>query len=180
MNGSIEILVARAQCKDAEAFVALYHRFERRARAVAFRVLGCSEPINDVLQDALARAWERLPELRDVRRFGTWFCGIVHNLAINVLRSRRGQQSAGTLLAREDDRLASNPVERLVRREGRERVRNALGGLDELSRLALVMRYYEDHANEEIALLLDLTPTAANMRLFRARGRLRASLQNAW
>lgn len=179
MNGSTELLVALAQGRDADAFVELYQRFERRARAVAFRVLGCSEAINDALQDALTRAWERLPGLRDPRRFGTWFCGIVHNLAVNELRRRRGREPLASLMAIEDHRLASNPVERLVRREGSERLRIALGGLDELSRRALVMRYYDDQANEEIAVLLDLTPTATNMRLFRARGRLRTLLQSA-
>jgi RNA polymerase sigma-70 factor (ECF subfamily) len=179
MDWPTYILVERAQLKDAEAFVALFRRFERRARAIAYRVLRSSEMSNDALQEALLRAWERLPDLRDPRHFGTWFCGIVHNVAVNELRKQRDGRSLAGIEARPDHEPACSPVERLMRREGCQRLRDAIAALDETSRLAVVMRYYDDHVNEEIAQLLDITPTATNMRLFRARRRMRKMLQYA-
>lgn len=166
-------LIERAQWRDPEAFVQLIRIYERRARAVASRVLAEPTTVNDIIQEAVTRAWERMGTLRDPQRFGTWFCGIVHNLALDDVRRGRLNSSCNCTTAVPDNPAKSDPLERICRQESFERLNEALAALEEMSRAALVMRYYEGLLTEDIATLLEITPVAVAMRLFRGRAKLR-------
>jgi len=63
--------------------------------------------------------------------------------------------------------------------EGADRaaaVKEALSQLDETTRTAVVMRYYEGLSAKEIGEALEMSPAAVDMRLSRARGQLRGLL----
>ena len=171
-------LVERAQRKDADAFAALIRAYERVALSVAFGVLGNQASAGDVTQDAFIRAWQRLPDLREPERFGPWLCGIVRNLAIDYLRRKKpAEPLMKAVSAAEPERWTSDPTDEVAQRENRARVGEAIASLDELSRLVVTMRYYEDLSSKEIGELLELSSAAVDMRLSRARKQLKALLQ---
>src|SRR5262245_26963699 len=97
-------LVERSRRKDAEAFAALIRMYERVALSVAFGVLQDASSAGDVVQEAFIRAWERLDDLREPDRFGTWLCGIVRNLSLDVLRRRKPNEPWGADQAAADQR----------------------------------------------------------------------------
>jgi RNA polymerase sigma factor (sigma-70 family) len=142
----------------------------------------------DVVQDAFLRAWQRVADLKEPEKFGAWLCGIVRNLAIDAVRARavraavHGQRNdnsfGGPLDAGPEFAAAQDdgPLEQLDRRDRRDRVAQALQRLDEVSRSALVLRYYENLSSRQIGELLGLAPTAVDMRLMRARRQLRGFL----
>jgi RNA polymerase sigma-70 factor (ECF subfamily) len=175
-----ERLVQRAQGQDADAFAALIAQYERTALALAYSVTGNATVSADVVQDAFLRAWQRIGDLEDRSRFGGWLCRIVRNLAMDAIR--RGPRPAEPL----EDNLAlpatpkdSDPESEMNRRETSQRVGQALDGLDELTRSAVVLRYYEDLSSKQIGELLELSPAAVDMRLSRARAQLRETLSDA-
>jgi len=172
-------LVEKARRKDAEAFAALIRSFERVALSVAYGVLGDSSAAGDVTQDAVVRVWERLSELREPERFGPWLCGIVRNLAIDVLRRKRVTQplAAGQAVVNAE-KWTTDPIDEVGRRETEARLATAIASLDEQSRMVVVMRYYEDLSSKEIANLLEMSPAAVDMRLSRARKQLRVLLED--
>jgi RNA polymerase sigma-70 factor (ECF subfamily) len=179
-------LVLRARRKDAAAFEALIRRYERVALSVAFGVLGDATGASDVVQDGFIRAWQRLADLKEPDRFGSWLCGIVRNLALDARRrnKREVRQFSTTGGGGENDSDEPTPLLRLVgseddepsaelnRREEHRQVAVALESLDEISREAVVLRYYEGMSSKEIGALLDLAPAAVDMRLMRARRHL--------
>ena len=169
-------LVERARRKDASAFAARIRAYERVALAVAFGVLGDSSAAGDVVQDAFVRAWERLADLREPERFGTWLCGIVRNLSVDALRRRRPTESIDAAQGADAEKWTHNPVEEVGRRERRDKVAAAIASLDEVSRPVVVLRYYEGLASKQIADLLEITPAAVDMRLSRARKQLKVLL----
>jgi RNA polymerase sigma factor (sigma-70 family) len=71
---------------------------------------------------------------------------------------------------------ADDPAARLEDCENEERLTAALGKLDEITRMAVVLRYYEGMTSKQIGPLLDLPPTAVDTRLMRARQALRREL----
>lgn len=179
MEATPTALVARARRKDAEAFAALIRQFERMALAVAYGVLGDASAAGDVAQEAFIRAWERLDDLREPERFGTWLCGIARNLAIDAFRRRKPTEPLGPAnTALEPQRWTANPMDEVDRRENARRVADAIASLDEASRLVVTMRYYEDLSSKQIADALGMTPAAVDMRLSRARKQLRALLDD--
>jgi RNA polymerase sigma-70 factor, ECF subfamily len=181
-----EEVVRRAQCKDASAFARLIGRHERGALAVAFGVLGDANASGDAVQEGFVRAWERLADLKEPARFGPWLCGIVRNLAIDQLRRSRneprpGSETPAVKELRHDARhpgqsYGGDPSEQLTRRERHDAVAAALESLDEISRSAVVLRYYDGLSSKQIGELLDLAPAAVDMRLTRARRLLRDRL----
>jgi RNA polymerase sigma-70 factor (ECF subfamily) len=177
MEPAPKALVERARRKDADAFAALIRQYERMALSVAYGVLGDATGAGDVVQDAFIRAWQRLADLREPERFGTWICGIVRNLAIDALRRRKPTDLLGpTNVVLEPERWTTNPMDEVDRRESNRKVADAIATLDEASRLVVTMRYYEDLSSKEIADRLEMTPAAVDMRLSRARKILKALL----
>ena len=198
MELSWEDVVRRAQRKDAAAFAQLIGRHERAALSVAFGVLGDANSSGDVVQEGFVRAWERLADLKEPGRFGPWLCGIVRNMAIDSLRRAKNEpRPASASPALQDARSPGNdpggqghgygpggqgycpdPSEDLTRRERDEAVAQALQGLDDVSRSAVVLRYYDGMSSKQIGDLLGLAPAAVDMRLTRARRQLRERLSS--
>jgi RNA polymerase sigma factor (sigma-70 family) len=81
-------LVERAQQGDTEAFGELIEQHRSKARGWAKQMTGDPHMADDVVQDALIRAFMHLSSLVDTSRFLPWFHRIVRNQA--NMRLRRG------------------------------------------------------------------------------------------
>jgi RNA polymerase sigma-70 factor, ECF subfamily len=165
-------LVSRARRQDAAAFTALIERYERTALAVAYAQVHDAHRAGDAVQEAFLRAWQELPRLQEAGKFGGWFLQIVRNAAIDARRRIRPSAAEfPDLAAKEGDPGADLDAE-----ERAAKVKAALETLDETTRTAVVMRYYEGLSAKEIGAALEMTPAAVDMRLSRARGQLRDML----
>jgi RNA polymerase sigma-70 factor (ECF subfamily) len=168
----VEELVIRARRRDATAFEALIGRYERSALAVAYAQLHDAHRAGDAVQEAFLRAWQELPRLQDIGRFGGWLLQIVRNAAIDLRRRVRATTAEfPDLAAREPD-----PSQESEHSETAAKIQAALASLDETTRTAVVLRYYEGLSAKEIAEAMDMTPASIDMRLSRARGQLRELL----
>jgi RNA polymerase sigma-70 factor (ECF subfamily) len=176
MNKATIDLVERAQANDSDAFAELVRIYQRMSLSIAYGVLGDATAAGDVSQDGFLRAWERLGDLREPERFGTWLCGIVRNLAVDRLRRRRRIEPLSSAATASHCRWTHDPVEDVCRHESREMVAGAIADLDESARTALKMRYYDELPSKQIGRLLGISADAVDMRLIRARKRLRAAL----
>jgi RNA polymerase sigma factor (sigma-70 family) len=167
-------LVRRASTGDRRSFARLIERHERLALSVAHATLGCPTTSADVVQEAMLRAWQRLGELDDPARFAPWLARIVRNLAVDAARRRPlAETDGGERLTR----VAAAPApDRLERDETRRRVNDALAALDEMTRTAVTMRYYDGMSSRRIGEAIGLSPAAVDMRLSRARAALRSLL----
>ena len=70
----------------------------------------------------------------------------------------------------------SAPGDELGRQELRHRIDTALAALDETTRTAVVLRYYQDLSSREIGAVMGLSPAAVDMRLMRGRQALKEKL----
>jgi len=179
-------LVRRAQRHDVDAFAALIRRFERVALSVAYGALNDPHAAADAVQDGFAKAWQKVQDLNDPGRFGTWLCGIVRNGAIDQRRRGRlapkpvldsvpeaATPSAAHLAGRDS---GDDPSQSLERQEQESLLGSALDHLDEVSRTIVVMRYYQGLSSREIGQIVEMNPTAVDMRLSRARQQLKQRL----
>jgi RNA polymerase sigma-70 factor (ECF subfamily) len=78
-------------------FEDIVDRYERRLRRVIYGMLGDANRIDDVLQEALLRAYRGLPARFDNEHLGAaWLYRIVHRVCLNELRARgRRPESPG-------------------------------------------------------------------------------------
>lgn len=82
-------LVDRARSGDQAAFETLVDRNRRPLRAVIRRLVGVPEDTEDLVQEALLRAWQGLAGFRGRSSFGTWLCAVGARLALDHLRRQR-------------------------------------------------------------------------------------------
>jgi RNA polymerase sigma-70 factor, ECF subfamily len=163
-------LVIRARRGEAAAFPALVRSFLRAAYSVALGVLGRPADAEDVAQDALVCAFERLHECREPDRFAGWLLQIVRNRALNALDRRRLRDVAATELP-EPAAAAAEPQPRL-----RERLLAALARVSPAQREVVLLHDLEGWTHAEIATALGCSELMSRQHLFQARRALRGLL----
>lgn len=161
----------------------------RLDRGVARRV-----DASDVVQDVLVDVHRRLADyLADQKMpFHLWLRQLAQDRMIDAYRRHRAAARRSTdreqpLAAAPPDRSAFDlaaqlrdgqptPATAATRRELAERFGAAIDALDPIDREVIVMRHFEQLANQEVAQALGLSEPAAGMRYLRALRRLRAAL----
>ena len=85
-----ERLRAAEAISKRRRFEDLLERHEARLRRVAYGVLGDAHRVDDVLQEALLKAYRALPaHFESDRHEAAWLYRIVHRCCLNELRTRR-------------------------------------------------------------------------------------------
>jgi RNA polymerase sigma-70 factor, ECF subfamily len=171
-------LARRAQTGCADAFAELSRRFRPRLiRLVEPRVGHCRADAEDVAQESLARAFDRI-KLFDARgQFSTWLYTIALRQAVDHARrvKRRPQ-----LAAMDIDSFSSNHSDAATAAQQRDEAENlwalAQDVLPEPQHTAMWLRYGEDLSPAEIARVMGRTRIGVGVLLHRARNRLAAAL----
>ena len=180
-------LMLRVRDDDAAAFTQLVELYQRRLVAVMHHLVGNAEEAEDLAQEVFLRVYRARKKYRPRSKFSTWLFTIANNLALNSLRSRRRKpvvslpaQDSGPLGPRPAEQMVpdpgSGPMQRLQREELTGLIRQALDGLNERQRMAVVLNKFEDMNYAEIAEVMGLTTKAVKSLLSRARMNLRAAL----
>jgi RNA polymerase sigma-70 factor (ECF subfamily) len=167
-----EDLISLVQSKDPHAFATLYDRHGRAAYSLAYRMMGERHAAEDLVQDAFLKLWRGASSYRPERgSVRSWLLAIVHNQAIDQLRSsasrRRMQEKVEATAPRFQP---SEAFAESWRNAQRELVREALKGLPEEQLKVLELAYFGGYTRKEIAVLLDLP-------LGTVKGRMRLGLK---
>ena len=181
-------LIDSAQKGDHDAFATLVNDHQRYVYNLALRILSDENEALDLAQETFVRAWSALPNFRGQSKFRTWLYRIVTNLCYNRLPNlRRSLNDLGEEVVEEipnPDPKSVNPAYKLEKQELREYLRQAVDNLDEKYRLLITLRYQDELSYDEIASALNLPLGTVKTGLFRAKERLRNSLEayeeNAW
>jgi RNA polymerase sigma-70 factor (ECF subfamily) len=137
------------------------------ARATARRLCRSDADGDDLFQEAVLRAFDRLGELRDESRFRAWFYAVL--LSVHRARHRRDFWRRLSPLDEADEPSRPAEAEGL---DGAERMARALATLSPDAREAIVLFELEGFSLEEVAELQGDSLSAVKSRLARARERL--------
>ena len=173
-------LVTAAQAGELWAFDELVRATYGDTYSLALRLTGNPADAEDVAQDTYLRAFRALGRFRRESNVATWLFRITSNCASSVMaRRRRGgvHEPLSDDHGLADDRPDHDPAARLDATDRRERLVEALALLPSKLRSVIVLRDIYDLSHEAIAHQLGITETAAKVRLFRAREKLRSLLQ---
>lgn len=174
--------VSRARAGDAEAFRLLVERYSRQLFRVAYRMTGNQHDADDVVQEALLRAYKQLDGFEERANIGTWLHRIAVNCSLDLLRARgrADKHYGGDPETAELCGAASGdpqPDRLLLSAELQQRVTQAMEQLSGNERTAFVLRHFEGMPVEEIGKTLGIQVNAAKHTIFRAVRKLRASLE---
>ena len=182
-------LVNAALAGSTEAFDKLVQQYQRRAVAVASRLLKNLDDAMEVAQEGFIRAYQALGQLNDPKRFGPWLLRIVANQALNFRRSHRKDPKISLDQTVSDDEDSTSPLMALAGAEptAQEHVsaqelagalEKAIAELPENLRDALVMFAVEKLPQKEIADIMGCSLQTVKWSVFEARRRLREKLEN--
>jgi RNA polymerase sigma-70 factor (ECF subfamily) len=155
-----EVLVERAAAGDRRAFTLLYRRHARYLAGVAFRLLGDSGELDDVVQETFVGALQGLNGLHDASRLRAWLVTILVRRVQRRMRSRTRQRWLGRELLLVSP-TASDPH---VSREVSELYR-ALERLPIKLRVPWTLARVEGGRMEEVAEWCDVSVATLKRRL---------------
>lgn len=168
--------ILQAQQGNDEAFTRLVEHYQTPVFNLCYRMLGEPEAAEDAAQESFLRAYQNLSRYDRQRPFATWLLSIAAHYCIDRLRRRRFILFSLDAEREDDDRPtelpdieAIDPEREAIRREEQEGIQAALRGLNATDRAAIVLRYWYDFSEVEIAGSLNLTVSAVKSRLHRAR-----------
>jgi RNA polymerase sigma-70 factor (ECF subfamily) len=170
-------LVLAAQDGDREAFGELARRYERAVYATALRRLGNHAEAQEVCQEVLVRAMQKIGQLREPEAFGSWLQSVTNRMAINRAVRRR------SAIATEPETMAANcvehetPLSKALTRERQSQVRAGLGRLGRLDRDTLVAFYVKGQSLVEMSEGFRSPVGTIKRRLHVARKRLAKELE---
>lgn len=170
-------LIEEAQAGDHRAFEELVRDTYADTYTLAFRLVGDKEDARDVVQEAYLRAHRGIKKFRGDAQLTTWLYRITANCASTYL-TRRNKHQHGDLdgLDPVDEDPDRDPTNRADVADLRSQLSDALLTLPPKLRSVVVLRDIYDLSHESIAEQLDITESAAKVRLHRARKRLREHL----
>jgi len=182
---SDERLVTQIRRGNQNAFEVLVSRYNSRLLAFCRHMLGSREDAEDVLQEALLKAYCNLQQFRGNSQFYTWLVRITMNEALMNLRKRRYRQAPleevveteREVVRRELEDRSNNPEMHYAEQEVQQILARAIKTLSPRLSAAFVLRNVEEMPMQEIAAVLGLSASAAKSRVVRARSRLRKRLR---
>ena len=173
-------LVTAAKSGSPEAFAVLFLRYRPEIARYAGRTLGDDGRAEDVVQEIFISALRGIGTLDRPAGFKPWLYRIAHNACVDHMR-RRGKteevpfDSQGLPPAEEIRLFRQMPSSHaaLAQKENFNNLRKALTDLPEAQGQILVLRELEGLSYEEIAERMNISRSAVESMLFRARRALR-------
>lgn len=180
-----ETLVRRCQAGDRGAFDDLFASYRDDVFRFAFLVVRDSGLAQDVTQEAFIKVYRSIGKFGFRSSFKSWLYRVTVNEGISLLRRRRRREElpvvADAALFPTGVAGLGQPEEAAVEAEVRWALRAALLGLDPIHRSVVVLKYYSDYSDAEIAALLGCPVGTVKSRLHRARELLRRTMtRRAW
>ena len=168
-------LLEGARMGDSRAFGLLLRAHDDRLRALAWKLLGDRDRMDDALQEAYVKAWRSLGTFRSDADFGTWLYRIAYNACLDELRrgAHRPVLHDWTITAEQPAVTGPGPERFAVASDW---VMRLLATLPPDQRATVVLVDGEGFDHREAAEILGVAPGTVASRLHRARRLLRRTL----
>ena len=169
-----QALVGRAQRGDVQALEEIYRSFERPVFNLALRIAGDRELASEVLQETMLKVIDHIPRFRGGAPFWSWLRQIAVNEALMQLR--RGRRQSRELSNEDEDGFGEDTGPLPPAAADAAQLHRALGSLPSATRTVLWLYHAEGYTHEEIATLMQRTPSFSKSQLARGTRRLRTLL----
>ena len=185
-DASDEQLLAAARSADERAFVELSGRYRNSILNTVFRIVRHREDTEDVVQDALFKAYIHLRDFQGTCRFSSWLTSIAINTALMLLRKRRSRSEVSCDQRGDEDRTwtiwelpdsSPNPEQSYESRQALDNLSRAVARLSPACRSVMMQHLADEQTMQQVADTIGITVAATKSRLLRARLRIRAAME---
>lgn len=178
-----DLIISKILLGRREYYEILVRRYNNMFYKTARGILSKEEDIEDVMQEAYIRGFEKLHQFRKEARFSTWLGRILINCALQHLNQlkRKNHVSLEVLgnadldNLQEETSIPENNQE--VSRNLKLALESAIGHLPSKYRVVFILREIEDISVADTAAMLDITEDNVKIRLHRAKNMLKDMLR---
>jgi RNA polymerase sigma-70 factor (ECF subfamily) len=157
---------------------------QRRATRIAYQYLRDAAEADEAVQDAFVKVYSHLTSYREAWPFEVWFTRILINGCLDrrKARTRRDRWFVPAENTSADEAVsgstsaAPDPERRLLARERRSRIAQAIDRLDGRQRTVFTLCHYGDYTPREVSMMTGLNESTVRVHLFRAARKLRGLL----
>jgi RNA polymerase sigma-70 factor (ECF subfamily) len=181
------VLMLRVKRGDRTAFTELVQKYQQPVMNFIYRTLRDETEAEDLAQNVFLQVYKSRARYRQTAKFSTWLFTIARNLCLNELR-RRSRHPAESLEETHpdnedqprlqiEDHAALSPPEKLLQGELSRKIADAVAGLPENQRSAILLCRQEDLSYEEMAEILGCSLSATKSLIHRGRETLKEILK---
>lgn len=173
---------------NPQAFDQLVLRYRTRIQRLARRLADTDEDAEDVLQEALIRAYSAISTFKGEAKFSTWLYRITVNLALMKKRAKKSMfeylddpiKTKRGEVRREFPDTGPDPLGMLMEKECRDILERAILKLAPDDRVVFVLRHVDGLSTTQASEALNLSVPALKSRLHRSRMALKGRLRNVF
>ena len=168
-------------------FESIVKHNQEKVRNICFRYVNNVDDADDIAQEVFVQVYESLSHFREEAELSTWIYRIAVNKSLDFIRSnsrkKRFAQLTSLFKSGEDEQIVEipsykTPENELENKERKEVLDWALNNLPENQKSAMVLSKYEGFSNKEIAKIMDLSVSAVEALMHRAKKNLQNDLHN--
>lgn len=182
-----EQAIARLKQGDLEGLDVLVLRYQVQAVQCAYLIVRDRPLAEDLTQAAFLRAYEKIAQFDQRRPFGPWFLRSVIHAAIKAAKREKkqvaldvGGDDGSPGLEERMHAPEPEPEQRLENKETCQAVWQALGRLEPKHRAVVIMKYFLEMGDAEVAQFLKLPLTTVKWWLHTSRQKLQTLLRSTW
>lgn len=177
-------LVKRILCGEKEFYEILVRRNNQKLYRIIRSYLREEEEIEDIMQNTYLKAFSKLYQFKFEASFSTWLIRIGINESLTRLKEKgkfyhlteHSENLRNNTILEIPDHKQLNPQGKMIQREAKQLLENAIDHLDVKYKTVYMMREVEEMSLKEISVVLDLSLPNVKVRLHRSRKMLKEKL----
>jgi len=180
-------LMIRVKEGDGEAFTTLVEKYKQPVMNLVYRMIQDLAEAEDIAQNVFVQVHRSAARYQASAKFSTWLFTIARNLCLNELR-RRSRHPADSMDAphaehedqpaqQYEDKKSALPTDSILHGELETKIEEALAGLPENQRTALMLCRQDELSYEDIAKVLGCSLSATKSLIHRGREYLKQRLK---
>lgn len=162
--------IEQLRSKDEQAFRQLVETWKDRVFNTCIGLLQQEEDAEDCTQEVFIRAYKKIDDFREEAAIGTWLYRIAVNRSLDLLRKRNREKPGAEWIE------FHHPGVQLEKKQDAAVLFRAIQQLPENQKVAYQLQQMENLSQREIAAVMELSESAVEGLLLRARATLRKIL----
>lgn len=159
---------------NQQAFAHIIDKYKVKLYSYLYRMIGDKETAQDLAQEVFTKVYYHLHKFELDSNFSAWLFRIAHNACMDELARKRKQPSFAKAEIEQQDDLT--PERLVLKRERQDILQAHMKTLPEEYQVVLLLRHTQELSYQEISEILGVSVNIVQVRLHRARKKLRENL----
>ncbi len=168
-------------------FTSVVENLQEKVRNTCFRYVNNIEDADDITHEVFIQVYESMTHFREEAQLSTWVYRIAVNKSLDFIRSKKRIKRFAKLTSlfksdKDESTIEipsfSTPQKELEDKERKELLDYAISKLPNNQKTVIILSKYEGFSNKEIAKIMDMSLSAIEALMHRAKKNLHKHLQN--